>query len=114
MVWVENAQVEHSKHMSEAEKRIQHAKDLHKASVRRAMESVASGSDSALSHVVFGAWRETWQDRVSTDRTRQHLKDHSDAHSFVLDKAIMKWTQGDANALKHSILHVWTTYSLGA
>ena len=89
--------------MTDADKKIEYYRMLHKANVRQAMLKLCSANDCIVVHATFGAWREAYRDDVGTESICKKAA----KHDHVMEKALLQWDDSDRQLLLHTILRVW-------
>ena len=88
---------------AETQRRIAYYKQLHKGGVRQAMTRLAESSDSAFTREAFAAWREL----LRAEKNNQIMKCHRAKGDHVLDKALVKWADGNNPLLLHTVWREW-------
>jgi len=99
-------------HMDSVSAQAARLKALRSADNRKLMFQIAEGNDGACVHVVFGTWREYTSDvrkEVEFDKkmSEKMANSYGGKHDIVMEKAMIKWAEGDITLLKHTVLKAW-------
>ena len=86
---------------------VSYHKQLHKQNVMQAMEKLAANSDGGLMHVIFDGWHQEMLDARTSELQRHHREPTNAKHDHVLEKALLKWAEGDAQLLLHAVVNTW-------
>merc|ERR1719329_880195 len=96
--------------MSEAESRAERFREMHRADVRRLAYQLVAKDKVGAVHVVWAAWREVVSDEKRMCHFNAHLAAIHDKDERVMDKALMKWGEGDRVLLMNTVVHEWYRY----
>lgn len=97
--------------MSETERRAELFREMHRKDVRRLAYQLVASDKVGVVHVVWAAWREIVSDEKKMSHFNEHMASIHDKNGTVMDKALMKWGEGDRVLLLATISHEWYKYA---